>query len=81
MASIVERLKMNAEEELYRSYMSRASRIMTETLANKLGGQYLKMEYDDLLNPKKIDNRNSEEIISDMKEKLERMKKLESPEV
>jgi hypothetical protein len=39
---------------------------MTENTAKQVGGNYMTAEYEDLIHPKKKDNRNGNEIAADV---------------
>lgn len=47
--------------------------MMTENTANMSQGKYIKVEYDEIINPKPVDNRSADEIISGIKNKLEKL--------
>lgn len=66
MATIAYKIKEDAEEDLYKRYVARCLRIITENTAKLSGGNYMKAEYDDILHPKPQDNRTAEEIVADV---------------
>lgn len=47
---------------------------MTENTARLCEGAYITVKLDDILNPKPVDTRTSEEIIDDIRKKIEKMK-------
>lgn len=62
------------EEKLYKGYVTESLRLMTENTAKMAhGGSYLKARYVEMLEPKKEETRTSEEVINDIKMKLERL--------
>ena len=82
LSTLEYKLKADYEEALYRQYMATLSRFATENSANSVNalsqGQieacYLTVDYMDLINPKPVDNRSADEIISNVKSKIEKMK-------
>ena len=66
-------LKKQAQEQAYRIYVTDALKIITENTAKYSGGNYMKIRYYDLENPKPEENRTPEEIIGNMKEKIARI--------
>jgi hypothetical protein len=60
------KIKKDHEDELYRGYMARCARILTENTARLSGGGYLKVEYEDIINPKPQDTRTADEIVQDI---------------
>lgn len=50
----------------YRIYVADCLRIMTENTAKQVGGNYMTAEYEDLIKPKKKDNRTGNEIVADV---------------
>lgn len=46
---------------------------MTENTAKMGGGSYMTAKLDDILNPKPIETRTSEEIIDKMKNKMQKI--------
>ena len=57
-------VKDDIKNGLYRSYISRCLRILTENTAKISGGKYIKDNFDDIINPKPKDSRTAEEIIA-----------------
>ena len=53
--------------------MTDALKILAENTAKYSGGSYMKIRYYDLIQPKPEENRTPEEIIGNMKEKIERI--------
>ena len=47
-------------------YVTNCLRIMTENTAKQVGGNYITAEYEDLIHPKKKDNRTGNEIAADV---------------
>lgn len=46
---------------------------MNQILAENFTGSYLKVSYEEMLNPKKEETRTAEEIINDIKDGLKRL--------
>lgn len=61
------------EEKAYNNYVTRCLRLIAENSAKLSGGSYIKMEYEDIIKPRKIETRTSEEIINDIRQKLEKL--------
>ena len=70
LATLEYKIKEDMESDAYRIYTARALQILTENTANALGGKTMSISYDDLINPKPVDNRSAEEIIEDIKKKM-----------
>ena len=60
------KIKADIEKELYQQYTARCLRIITENTAMLSQGQYIAVEYDEILNPKPeikhIEGETSEKI-------------------
>lgn len=48
--------------------------MITENTAKQCGGSYISAKLTDILNPKPVDNRTSEDIIGGIKDKIDKMK-------
>ena len=70
LATLEYKIKEDVENDAYRRYTARALQILTENVANTLGGKTLSMSYDEIINPKPTDNRSAEQIIEDIREKI-----------
>lgn len=57
---------MDRDEEIYKSYMARCARIITENTARMSGGGYLNVEFDDIIDPPPKDTRSADEIVQDI---------------
>ena len=58
---------MDAEEEIYKNYVARCVRVVTENTARMArGGSYITKEYEDIVHPKVITPVKAEEIIEDI---------------
>ena len=76
------KLKADYEEAIYRQYMATLSRLATEHSANsvsflsqgKIESSYITADYSELINPKPVDNRSADEIVSNIKNKIDKMK-------
>lgn len=82
LSTLQYKIKSDDEESVYRQYMAKLMRFTTENSANSVtalsGGQisayYLNIDYNDLINPKPVDNRSADEIIGNIKEKIQNMR-------
>ena len=54
------------EDKAVRIYYAECLRIITENTAKMGGGSYITVKLDDILNPKQVENRTSEEIAADI---------------
>ena len=70
MVTLEYKIKEDAKTDAYRIYVARATQILTENTANAFGGKSMSMSYEELINPKPVDNRSAEEIIEDIKKKM-----------
>ena len=74
LSTIPYKIKKDAEADLWRSYMAKCSRIITENTARMVReGSYVPTDYIDIIHPPKIDNRTSEEIIGDIVDKVKKI--------
>ena len=60
------------QEKAYKNYVTDTLRLITENTAKMFGGSYITQRYADIIAPK-IEERTAEEIIIDLKEKMERL--------
>lgn len=60
------RLNERAKTEAYRIYVTNALRVVTENTARFASGNYIKARYEDMIEPKKQDNRTGDEIVADI---------------
>jgi hypothetical protein len=61
------------EERAIIMYVGECLRIITENTAKMGGGSYMTAKLNDILNPKPIETRTSEEIINKMKNKMQKI--------
>lgn len=82
LSTLQYKIKANEEEDIYRQYMAKLTRFITENSANsvtalsggQIGAYYLNVDYMDLINPKPVDNRSADEIVRNIKNKIDKMK-------
>lgn len=60
------RLNEKARNDAYRIYVTDALRVVAENTARFASGNYIKVRYADMIEPKKQDNRTCEEITADI---------------
>ena len=70
LASLEYKIKEDMENWAYRTYTARALQILSEDMANAFGGKSMAITYEEFINPKPVDNRSAEEIIEDIKKKM-----------
>ena len=70
LASLEYKIKADMENWAYRVYTARALQILTEDMSHAFGGKSMAISYEEFINPKPVDNRSAEEIIEDIKKKM-----------
>ena len=70
LTSLEYKIKADMEMYAYRIYTARALQVITEDIANAFGGKSMAISYEEFINPKPVDNRSAEQIIEDIKEKM-----------
>lgn len=70
LKSLEYKIKADMENWAYRAYTARALQILSEDMANAFGGKSMAISYEEFINPKPVDNRSAEEIIEDIKKKM-----------
>ena len=77
ISTIAYKIKQDAEIELYMNYTSRCLRVLTENTSVPAGyysrgnaGSYLRVEFDDIINPKPQKEHKKGEIADKIKAKL-----------
>ncbi len=66
LATIHEKIKQQAENEAFKTYVAECLKIITENTAKMSGGSYISASFADILDPKPVDNRTGEEIVADV---------------
>lgn len=82
LSTLEYKIKADCEEAVYKQYMATLLRLATEHSANSVSvlsqGQiessYITVDYSELINPKPVDNRSADDIISNIKNKIDKMK-------
>lgn len=59
--------------QTYNVYIAECLRMLTENTAKISGGAYLKVKYEDIINPPKEEKRTPEEIIDKISDKLKKI--------
>ena len=68
------KIKADLENEVWRKYTARCLRLVTENTAGMVNGKLISVEYEDIINPKPEENRSADEIINNIKNKIDKMK-------
>ena len=68
------KIKADHENEVWRKYMARNIRMICENTAGMVNGKFISVEYEDIINPKPEEKRSADEIIGNIKDKLNKMK-------
>ena len=66
LLTINERIKVNIENEVFKSYIAECLRTLTENTAKISGGSYINAKFSDIINPKPKDNRTGAEIAAEI---------------
>lgn len=67
-------IKRQGEGLALRLYVTDCLQTIAENTAKKVGGKYVKMRFADIIKPQKVETRAAEQIISEMQEKMNKMK-------
>ena len=77
IVALPHKIKQNADDEAYRTYVARCLRILTENTAVPSGyysngeiGSFLTAEFDEIINPKPVKEYQHGEIANKIKEKM-----------
>lgn len=62
------------EEMSYKCYVTDCLRLITENTAKSVGGSYIKARYAEVIAPAKEEKRTADEVINDIRLKLEKLK-------
>ena len=65
--------KQEQEEKATKIYYAECLRIISENTAKFGGGSYIQAKLADMLDPKPVDDRSADDIISGIKDKIEQM--------
>ena len=65
--------KQEQEEKATKIYYAECLRIISENTAKSGGGSYIQVKLEEILSPKPVDNRTTDEIINSIKNKIEQM--------
>jgi hypothetical protein len=74
IAAIPTILKRQSEQSVLNLYLAECLRVLTENTAKIGGGGYISVRYCDLINSKPEEKRTPEEIVSDFKTNLARIR-------
>ena len=66
-------LNKQDQEQKFRTYVTDALKTITENTAKYAGGNYMKVRYYDIENPRPAETRSGKEIIDQMKAKIARI--------
>lgn len=70
LATLPYKIKSDNEERLWNEYVAKSLQYLTNNMANAFGGTILLASYDELIKPQRVDHRSAEEIIEDIKKKM-----------
>ena len=66
MRYAIARFNQHRRDLAYRIYVSECLRMISENAASGGGGSYMAVKFEDVVNPKPVDNRTGEEIAADI---------------
>ena len=66
MRYAIARYQSQQRDLAYRIYVTDCLRIISENTAKMVGGSYITAKFEDIINPKPVDNRTGEEIAADI---------------
>lgn len=66
MRYAIARYQSQQRDLAYRIYVSECLRMISENAAGGGGGSYMDVKFEDVVNPKPVDNRTGEEIAADI---------------
>ena len=70
LSTLPYKIKADLENEVWHKYTARCLRLVTENTAGMVSGKLISVEYEDIINPKPEEKRSAQEIINDMKAKI-----------
>lgn len=70
LLTLREKIRQDTEHEIFVEYSSRLLRLTVENLAKMANGNYVKVEYRDLISPQKVETRTTEDIVNLIREKI-----------
>lgn len=66
-------IKRQDEGLALRLYVTDCLQAISENVAKRISGKYVKIRYADAIKPQKVETRTAEQIISEMQEKMNKM--------
>ena len=66
MRYAIARYQSQQRDLAYRIYVSECLRMISENAASGGGGSYMAVKFEDVLNPKQVENRTGEELAADI---------------
>ena len=66
MRYAIARYQSQQHDLAYRIYVAECLRMISENAASGGGGSYMAVKFEDVINPKHVDNRTGEEIAADI---------------
>lgn len=59
-------LKRQCDHDIFRNYIANGIQMISENTSKWFGGRYLTTSYNDIINPKPVDERTGDEIVVDI---------------
>lgn len=59
-------LKRQCDHDIFMNYIANGIQMVSENTARMCGGRYLTASYNDIINPKPVDDRTGDEIVEDI---------------
>lgn len=66
LSVLSEKIKEDAEADIFRNYMASCARIITENTAAVCNGSFITAQYQDIIHNRLTDSRTAEDIISEV---------------
>lgn len=59
-------LKRQCDHDIFLNYIANGIKMISENTATRSGDRYLALSYNDIINPKPVDERTGDEIVEDI---------------
>ena len=66
IAVLPEKVREDVEMAAFRNYIASCVRVITENTAAVCNGSFVKVNYSDIINPRKVVKKDAEDIISEV---------------
>jgi hypothetical protein len=66
-------MRQDCEADIWRKYVAHGVQLIAENTANMGYGKMLSVSFEELIAPKKADNRSADDVINHIKQKIDEM--------